>query len=111
LAIPLTAWAFYSGRGRICGYVAYVVVLLVATLLFAAATAISAHSDRVDPVSFVFTVQFTGIFVIAVVLGVFGFATRRRRPPGACAAPEQKGEAGGPSGAEGVTAMCERSRL
>jgi uncharacterized membrane protein YhaH (DUF805 family) len=83
LAIPFTAWAFHSGRGRRTAYVAYVVVFLVATLLFVAIQAITAHSptpDVVDPSAVIFTILFTGIFIVVVVLGVYGFVTRRRRP-------------------------------
>jgi hypothetical protein len=92
LAIPFTAWAFYSGRGRIVASIAYVIVLAVATLLFLASMAFSSHpsqSGSVDPMAYIFAALFTGTFILVVVLGIYGVASgiaawrRRHRMPDA----------------------------
>ncbi len=76
LAIPFIGWAFHSGRGRRVAYVAYAIVFLVATLLFAATMLIDSGPD-LDPIAFLFTALFSSLFVIVVALGVYGLLTRR----------------------------------
>jgi hypothetical protein len=76
LAIPFIGWAFRSGKGRCLAYIAYLPVLLVTFLLFANALGMSLAFGVLGPIS----IALIGLFVVVLVLGVYGCATRHRRP-------------------------------
>jgi hypothetical protein len=91
LAIAFTGWAFQSGRGRRWAYLAYLPVLAVASLFFVDAMGAILGLGGLDPVPIVFV----ALFVVVLMLGVYGYASRHRGPAMSDGEETMPGSAGG----------------
>jgi len=80
LAIAFIGWAFRSGKGRRLAYIAYLPILLVTALFFVEALGRVLGLGVLEPIAMVFI----GLFVTVLALGVYGYATRHRRPSMIC---------------------------
>jgi hypothetical protein len=76
LAIVCIGWAFHSGKGRRWAYIAYLPVFLVTFLSFRQALGMLLAFGALGPIPIVFT----GLFLAVLRLGIYGYATRHRRP-------------------------------